>query len=285
MKEMAIKWHNLSSEEVLSKLNSSRSGLPGEEAKSRLHQYGPNELTEKGKRPTILVFLRQFASPLIYILLAAALIEFLIMRKPTDASVILAVVFINAIIGFVQENRAERAMEALKRLTVPQAKVLRKGGVVHSPASQLVLGDVIVLEAGDRIPADARLIEAASLSVDESILTGESVPVEKFTSAMEGEAAVADMGNMAHMGCAVVNGRGVAVVTATGMNTEIGKISAQVQEVTPPPTPLQRNIARLGRYIGIVVLAVIVVLIVIGVAKQYTFDDMFTLAVAAAVSE
>ena len=284
MKEMTINWHNLTSEEAITKLNSSRSGLSEEEATNRLHRYGPNELTEKGKRPTILVFLRQFASPLIYILLAAALIEFIVMRKPTDASVILAVVFINAIIGFVQESRAERAMEALKRLTVPQAKVLRKGGVVHSPASHLVPGDVIVLEAGDKIPADARLIEAASLSVDESILTGESVPVEKFTGAMEGEAAVADMGNMAHTGCAVVNGRGVAVVTATGMNTEIGKISAQVQEVKPPPTPLQRNIARLGRYIGIVVLAIIVVLIIIGVAKQYTFDDMFTLAVAAAVS-
>jgi P-type Ca2+ transporter type 2C len=284
MKEMATNWHNLTSEEAISELNSSRSGLSEEEVRGRLHQYGPNELTEKGKSPAIMLFLRQFASPLIYILLAAALIEFLVMRKPTDASVILAVVFINAIIGFIQESRAERAMEALKRLTVPQTKVSRGGSVIHSPTSQLVPGDMVVLEAGDRIPADARLIEAASLSVDESILTGESVPVEKFTSAMEGEAAVADMGNMVHMGCAVVNGRGVGMVTATGMNTEIGKITAQVQEVKPPPTPLQRNIAKLGRYIGIVVLAIIGVLIIIGVAKEYTFEEMFTLAVAAAVS-
>jgi len=279
-----MKWHNLTVEEALKELDTSRSGLSEEKAKERLHQYGPNELREKGKRPAIIVFLRQFASPLIYILLAAALIEFVVMRKPTDASVILAVVFINSIIGFVQESRAERAMEALKRLAVPQAKVLRQGVVTKISASHLVPGDVILLEAGDKIPADARLIEVANLSVDESILTGESVPVEKFVGVIEGEAAVADMGNMVHMGCAVVNGRGVAVVTATGMNTEIGKITTQVQETKPPPTPLQRNVARLGRYIGVLVLGIIGVLILIGVIKGYSFEEMFTLAVAAAVS-
>ncbi len=281
---MAINWHNLSAEEVIGKLNSSRSGLSEDEAKERLQQHGPNELTEKGKRPAILVFLRQFASPLIYILLAAALIEFLVLQKPTDASVILAVVFVNAIIGFVQESRAERAMEALKRLAVPYAKVLRKGTAVRILSSELVSGDVITLEAGDKIPADARLIEVASLSIDESILTGESVPVEKFTGAIEGEAMVADMSNMVHMGCAVVSGRGAAVITTTGMSTEIGKITAQVQEVKPPPTPLQRNVARLGRYIGILALGAIVVLIIIGVARGYTFTEMFEFAVPAAVS-
>ena len=281
---MTINWHNLTSEDVISKLNSSRSGLSEQEARDRLHQYGPNELTEKGKRPTILVFLRQFANPLIYILLAAALIEFVVMQKPTDASVILAVVFINAIIGFVQESRAERAMEALKRLAVPYAKVLRKGTVVRILSSGLVPGDVITLEAGDKIPVDARLIEVASLAVDESILTGESVPVEKFTGAIEGEAMVADMGNMVHMGCAVVSGRGVAVITTTGMSTEIGKITAQVQEVKPPPTPLQRNVARLGRYIGILALGIIVVLVIIGVVRAYTFEEMLEFAVPAAVS-
>jgi len=279
-----MKWHNLTVEETLKELDALRSGLSEEKAKERLHQYGPNELTAKGKTPAVIVLLRQFASPLIYILLAAALIEFFVMHKPTDASVILAVVFLNAIIGFVQESRAERAMEALKRLVVPYAKVLRQGAVTKISASHLVPGDVIILEAGNKIPVDARLIEAASLSVDESILTGESVPVEKFTGAIKGEAVVADMGNMAHMGCAVVNGRGVAVVTATGMNTEIGKITTQVQETKPPPTPLQRNVARLGRYIGILVLGIIGVLILIGVIKGYSFEEMFTLAVAAAVS-
>lgn len=279
-----MKWHNLTVEKALQELDASRSGLSDEKAKERLQQYGPNELREKGKRPAIMVFLRQFASPLIYILLAAALIEFIVMNKPTDAAVILTVLMINSIVGFIQESRAERAMEALKRLAVPYAKALRQGAVTKISASHLVPGDVIILEAGDKVPVDARLIEAASLSVDESILTGESVPVEKFTGAIEGEATIADMGNMAHMGCAVVNGRGVAVVTATGMNTEIGKITTQVQETKPPPTPLQRNVARLGRYIGILVLGIIGVLIVIGLVKGYGFEDMFTLAVAAAVS-
>jgi Ca2+-transporting ATPase len=279
-----MRWHNLTSEEVLSKLDSTRSGLSEEKAVERLRQYGPNELREKGKTPAVMVFLHQFASPLVYILLAAALIELLVMHKPADAAVILAVVTINAIIGFVQESRAERAMEALKRLAAPHAKVLRGSSVTKIAASHLVTGDVILLEAGDKVPADARLIEASSLSIDESILTGESVPVEKFTAPIEGEAAVADMGNMVHMGCAVVNGRGSAVVTATGMNTEIGKITAQVQDVKPPPTPLQRNVARLGRYIGVLVLGIIAVLIIIGLVKGYTFEEMFTLAVAAAVS-
>ncbi len=279
-----MRWHNLAGEEVLSILNSSRSGLSEEKARELLQQYGPNELKEKGKTPAIIVFLRQFASPLIYILLIAAVIELAVIHKPTDAAVILAVVTVNSIIGFVQESRAERAMEALKRLTVLRAKVLRQGVVTKISASHLVPGDVILLEAGDKIPADARLIEVANLSVDESILTGESVPVEKFIGVIEGEATVADMGNMVHMGCAVVNGRGVALVTATGMNTEIGKITTQVQEIKPPPTPLQRNVAWLGRYIGVLVLGIIGVLILIGVIKGYSFEEMFTLAVAAAVS-
>src|SRR4030042_2072575 len=279
-----MKWHNLAVEDTLKELDASRSGLSEEKAKERLQQYGPNELTEKGKRSAVMVFLRQFASPLIYILLVAALIEFIVMHKPTDAAVILTVLMVNSIVGFIQESRAERAMEALKRLAVPYAKVLREGAITEISASHLVPGDIIILEAGDKIPVDARLIEAASLSVDESILTGESVPVEKFTGAIKGEAVVADMGNMAHMGCAVVNGRGVAVVTSTGMNTEIGKITGQIQEVKPPPTPLQRNVSRLGRYIGILVLGIIGVLIVIGLAKGYSLEEMFTLAVAAAVA-
>jgi len=279
-----MRWHNLSTEEVLSRLESTRRGLSQEQAAARLSQYGPNELKEKGRIPAVMVFLRQFASPLIYILLIAALVELVVMQKPTDAAVILVVLTVNAVIGFIQEMRAERAMEALKKLAVPHAKVLRSGSITDTAAVHLVPGDVILLEAGDKVPADARLIESASLSIDESILTGESVPVEKFTAAIEGEAAVADMGNMVHMGCAVVNGRGYAVVTATGMNTEIGRITAQIQDVKSPPTPLQRNVSRLGRYIGVLVLTMITALIIVGVSKGYTFDELFALAVAAAVS-
>ncbi|MBM3182703.1 MAG: HAD-IC family P-type ATPase, partial [Chloroflexi bacterium] len=279
-----LNWHNLTVQEVLQNLDSDRSGLSEGKASQRLREYGLNELKEKGKTPAIVVFLRQFASPLIYILLIAVVIELTVMHKPADAGVIMAVVLINAIIGFIQESRAERAMEALKRLTVPQAKVSRNGTVTQLPANHIAPGDVVVLDAGDKLPADARVIEAASLTIDESILTGESVPVEKFVGPIDGEVTIADMGNMVHKGCAVVNGRGLAVVTATGMNTEIGKITAQVQETKPPPTPLQRNVSRLGRYIGILVLGVIGILIAIGLAKGYSYEELFTLAIAAAVS-
>lgn len=278
------KWHNLSVAEALSALESDRSGLSGRDAGERLKIHGRNELREKGKIPWPVVLLRQLASPLIYILLAAAAVELVILRKPADAAVIMAVVVINSIIGFVQEHRAERAMEALKGLAVPKAKVLRGGTVAQIPAHDLVPGDVILLEAGDKIPADARILEAANLSVDESILTGESVPVEKFVAPIEGEAIVADMGNMLHMGCAVVNGRGVAAVTATGMNTAIGQITAQVQETRPPATPLQRNVSRLGRYIGALVLGIVLILIGLGILKGYGFEEIFTLGIAAAVS-
>ncbi len=277
------KWHNLSAEEALKRLETSRSGLSSGEAQKRLNQYGLNELREKGRIPLPFVYLRQFASPLIYILLIAAAISLFIIQKPTDAAVIFAVVFLNSVIGFIQEYKAERAMEALKRLTVPRAKVLRHGVTDTINANLLVPGDIILLEAGDRIPADSRLIEAVNLSIDESILTGESAPVQKFIPSISGEATVADMGNMVHLGCSAVNGRGVAVVTGTGMKTEIGKITAQVQEVKPPPTPLQKNIAKLGRYIGVMVIGLIALLIMTGLAK-YILEDIFTLGIAALVS-
>jgi Ca2+-transporting ATPase len=281
---MTYRWHNLQVEEVLKELQSSRSGLSEEEAKRRLSLHGHNQLSEKRKASKALIFLRQFASPLIYILLVAVIVELAVMRKPTDAAVIFGVVLINSIIGFFQESKADQAMESLKRLVVPHARMMRGGKTVSHPAIQLVPGDIVLLEAGDKIPADARLIEEINLSIDEAILTGESVPVEKFVSALEGAAAVADMGNMVHMGCTVVNGKGSAVVTATGMSTEIGKIAAQVQEVKPPPTPLQQNVARFGRHVGIVVLGIVALLIVVGLIKGYSFEDVFALGVAAAVS-
>jgi Ca2+-transporting ATPase len=278
------RWHNLSAEEVLRNLDTSRSGLSRDAARERLLEYGLNELEKKGKTPRIALFLRQFASPLIYILLAAAVIELAALQEPADALVILFVVLANAIIGFVQESRAEGAMEALEHLTVPQARVVRQGASNRIPASQLVPGDIVPLEAGEKIPADGRLIETIDLSTDESILTGESVPVQKFVSPIEGEATVADMGNMVHMGCAVVNGKGLAVVAATGMNTEVGKITAQVQGVKPPPTPLQQNVARWGRYLGILVVSLIVLFFVLGLARGYSFRELITVSIAAAVS-
>lgn len=284
MEVFVANWHNLTIEETLRQLSSNRHGLTDEEARHRLKKYGRNELLEKEGIPWPIVLLRQFASPLIYILLTAAAIELFYMGKPTDAGVIFLVLIVNALIGFFQEQKAEKAMEALKRLVVPKAKVLRGGGLKEIAAFNLVPGDIIFMEAGDKVPADARIMEAFNLAVDEAILTGESMPVEKFVAPISGEATVADMGNMLHMGCPVVKGRGVAVVVATGMNTEIGKITAQVQEVKPPPTPLQINVAKLGRYIGILVLGIVSALLVLGLFKGYGFEEIFTLAIAAAVS-
>lgn len=278
------KWHNLSIEETLAQLGTNRHGLTDEEARKRLGKYGRNELHEKGRTPWPKVFLRQFASPLIYILLAAAAIELFYMGKPTDAGVIFVVVLLNSFIGFFQEQKAEKAMEALKRLVVPKAKVLRGGTLKEISAYNLVPGDIIFLEGGDKVPADARIMEAFNLAVDESILTGESVAVEKFVAPIEGDATVADMGNMVHMGCTVVSGRGVAIVVATGMSTEIGKITAQIQEVKPPLTPLQRNVHKLGRFIGLLVLGIVGFLSIIGWIKGYSFEEIFTLGIAAAVS-
>jgi P-type Ca2+ transporter type 2C len=281
---MGRNWHNLSIEEILEQLNSGPDGLTPFEVENRLRTYGLNELLEKGKTPVILVFLRQFASPLIYILLIASIVEFIVLRNPADAAVIFAVVVFNSLIGFFQERRAEKAVESLKRLAIPKAKVKRDNDVSTISSRELVPGDIVILEAGDQISADARLIEAANLSIDESILTGESVPVNKFVKAIRGEATIADMGNMVHRGCTVANGRGVGVVTATGMDTEIGKITFQVQEAKPSPTPLQINVARLGRFIGVLVLGIIVSLIGIGIFRGYPFEEIFTLAIAAAVS-
>jgi len=172
-----VKWHNLQVEEALSRLGSSRTGLLEEEAVKRLRQYGSNAIREKGKTHPLIIFLRQFANPLIYILLIAVLVEIFIMRKPTDALVILAVLTINAIIGFIQESRAEQAMEALKKLVVPRARVLRGGVISDIAAANLVPGDIILLEAGDKVPADARLTESANRS--DSVIKGSVFNIAK----------------------------------------------------------------------------------------------------------
>ncbi len=277
-------WHALTPDEVFKVLGSSDAGLDEAEAGRRLISHGPNALPEKARTPPVIVFLRQFASPLIYVLLFAAIVEIVILNKPLDAVVILVVVVLNSVIGFFQERKAEQAMEALKRMVAPMAAVRRQGRIARIPAKDLVPGDMVVFEAGDRVPADARVIQSAGLRVDESPLTGESAPVDKNARVLHEATTLADRTNMVHMATVVGGGRGMAVVTATGGNTEVGKISASVQEVKHPPTPLQVSIARLGRYIGIIVVFIILVLVAQGVVGGYTFAEMFTLGIAAAVS-
>lgn len=276
-------WHNLSLDEVLATAGSTQAGLSASEASKRLLKYGPNELKAKKKSPVIVVFLRQFLSPLVYILVAAAVIKF-VLGSLLDAEVILGTLFLMAAIGFFQETRAEKAMEALMKLAAPKAKVKRDGDATVISARQVVPGDILILEAGDRVPAGARLIEVSNLKINEASLTGESMPVDKHTGILHGELPIADRKNMVFMGTLVTSGRATAVVTSTGMLTEIGKIAAALQEVKPEKTPLQKAIGRLGRHIIVLVLGTCGLLAAVGVMRGLPVLDVFLLVVAAAVS-
>jgi len=262
-------WHNLSVSEVVESLNSGIQGLTGEEAERRLAQFGPNELVEKGKTHPWMLFLEQFKNFLIIILLVAAVISGVLALMGEgdiwDPILIVIIVFFAAGLGFFQEYRSEKAMEALKKMTAPIATVIRDGEEEQIPARDLVPGDIILLQTGDRIPADSRVTEAINLKIDEAPLTGESVAVNKTTQTISGDAPVADRKNMAYMGTTVVYGRGRALVTATGMATEFGKIAGMLQEVKPPPTPLQVSLNKIGKILGIACLAICGVVAGVGI--------------------
>jgi len=262
-------WHTLSVSEVVESLNSGIQGLTGEEAERRLAQFGPNELVEKEKTRPWMIFLGQFKNFLIIILLVAAAVSGVLALTGEgdiwDPILIVIIVLFAAGLGFVQEYRSEKAMEALKQMTAPTATVIRDGEEEEISARDLVLGDIILLQTGDRIPADSRLTEAVNLKIDEAPLTGESTPVGKKTEAIPGDAPVADRKNMAYMGTTVVYGRGRALVTATGMATEFGKIAGMLQEVKPPPTPLQVSLDKIGKILGIACLAICAVVAGVGI--------------------
>ena len=276
-------WHNLSPDEALRVLNSRRSGLPQTEAAARLSQYGPNELKGRKKTPPILVFLRQFLSPLIYVLLIAVLVS-VIVEHFIDASVIMGVLLLNAVIGFIQETRAEKAMEALIQMAAPKARVRRDGSVKEIPVRGVVPGDILLLETGDKVPADARLIEVSNLKVNEAPLTGESVAVDKHTQVFSEEVPVAERKNLVYLGTVVSYGRATALVVRTGMSTEIGKIATAIQDIKPEKTPLQKSVSKLSQYIIVLFVGILGLLVVIGVLRGLGWLEMFLLAVAAAVS-
>ncbi len=276
-------WHKLSPDEALTTLRSKSDGLDQAEAVHRQTQHGLNVLLGKSKPPALLVFTKQFLSPLIYVLLAAAIIS-LVVGHYIDAVVILAVLMLNAAIGYIQETRAEKAMEALLKTAAPKAKVRRDGKIMLLPARQLVPGDIILLETGDRVPADARLIEVSNLKVNESTLTGESMPVDKHNRTLSGNASLAERKNQVHMSTIVTYGRAIAAVTATGMDTEIGRIATAIAEVETPKTPLQKGIGKLSRYIVGIFLAICTLLIIVGIARGLDALEVFLVAVAAAVS-
>ncbi|MFW6056257.1 MAG: cation-translocating P-type ATPase [Chloroflexota bacterium] len=280
---MAQRWHSLSVSQALQELGTRETGLTEEEAESRLEQHGPNRLEQKKKTSPVILFLRQFFSPLIYVLLAAATVS-LVTGHYIDAGVVYAVLFLNAIIGFVQEQQAQQAMEALMRMSAPKAQVRRQDTLRSIPAESVVPGDVIVLESGNLVPADARLIEEANLKVNESSLTGESVAADKETTPRDEEAPLAERENMVYAGTVVTHGRAAAVVVETAMNTEIGKIAAGIQGVEQENTPVQESIATLSRYLVIVVLGIIAILVVVSLQRGLDSVEVFMLAVAAAVS-
>ncbi|MFQ6121567.1 MAG: calcium-transporting P-type ATPase, PMR1-type [Dehalococcoidales bacterium] len=276
-------WHNLEASETITSLNSNISGLSQEEAQKRLAQFGPNELVKKEKISPWLIFLEQFKSFLIIILLIAVVLS-AILGEVADAILIAVIVFFACGLGFVQEYRAERAMEALKKMAAPTASVLREEKEVEIPARELVPGDIILLRTGDRIPADARLIEAINLKTDEAPLTGESVPVDKISDPIQGEVDVGDRRNTVFMGTAAVYGRAKAIVTATGMSTEFGKIAAMLQEVKAERTPLQINLDRMGKWIGIGALTLCFLLAGLGIMRGHEILEMFIWGVALAVA-
>ena len=280
---MSRDWHSLEITEVLTSLNSSRRGLSQEEAQRRLDEFGSNELVEKEKVSAWKIFLEQFKSFLIIILLVAVALS-AVLGEIADAIVIFIIVLFAAGLGFVQEYRAERAMEALKRMAAPLTSVLRDGREVEIPARELVPGDIVLLKTGDRIPADGRLIEAVNLRTDEASLTGESTPVEKTDGTLEGDIGIGDRRNMVFAGTAVVYGRGTAVITATGMATEFGKIATMLQEVEKERTPLQVYLDQLGKWIGIGALALCFVLAGLGVFRGHEILEMVIWGVSLAVA-
>ncbi|MEM3555120.1 MAG: calcium-transporting P-type ATPase, PMR1-type [Candidatus Micrarchaeia archaeon] len=250
-----MEWHSMNVREVLSKLGTSEDGLSEEEARRRLEKFGFNELKEMRRKSPVQMFLEQFKNMLIVILIIAALIAALL-GETVDAFAILVIVVLNAVLGFVQEYRAEKALEALKQLAAPQARVLRGGKEVRIPAKELVPGDILLIESGDKPSADARLIHAVDIRVDESSLTGESTPVEKDTAPVKKDAQVAERKNMLFMGTAVTYGRGKAVVVETGMNTQIGKIAEIIQVTEEELTPLQKRLEKFGEQVGIGILII-----------------------------
>ncbi len=289
MENAATPWHGLTLEEALSKTGSSTSGLTATEAAERLVKYGPNELRVTKKPPLIKVFLRQFLSPLIYVLLAAGIIS-LVSQFFTgeehfiDAFVIFGVIILNAAIGTFQESQAEKAMDALLEMAAPRAKVKRNGKIETIPACEIVPGDIVLFENGDKIPADIRLIESVNLKVNESALTGESVPVEKRIDPVPEDAIIAERVNMLFMSTTVTSGRASGVAVLTGMETEIGKIATGLEEVKQEDTPLQRNIRKLSKHLVFVFLGVSLLLVVVGLLQGLDLFDLFMLAIAAAVA-
>ncbi|HSF80636.1 MAG TPA: cation-translocating P-type ATPase [Anaerolineales bacterium] len=278
-------WYQKEIKEVVSLLKSEvEAGLTANEAQRRLAEHGPNELIERGLKSPWHILWEQLTGLMVIILIVAAVVSGAL-GDWKDAIAILAIVIINAALGFSQEFRAEKAMAALKQLAVPTVKVRREGHVIEISARELVPGDVVLLEAGALVPSDGRLLESANLRVEESALTGESQPVEKFIHAIDRpELPLGDRVNMVYMGTVVSYGRGAAIITATGMNTELGRIAELIQTVKQEPTPLQRRLEQLGRGLTLAALAIVAIVLVLGLLRGEEWQLMLLTAISMAVA-
>ena len=259
-------------------------GLTQAEAQARLEKEGPNALAEQKGKTRLQLFLAQLNEPMIYILFAAAGVS-LLLREFSDAAVVLTVVLLNAAVGVIQEGKAQQALEELKKMSSPTALVRREGRVMEIPAAELVRGDVVVLEAGRQAPADLRLTVSASLRADEAALTGESLPVEKDADqTLEGESSLGDRANMVYMTSSIVYGRGEGIVTATGMNTEIGKIARMINDSQEEATPLQKRLADLGKLLGGLALGLCAALFALALIQGRDVMEMLLTAISLAVA-
>jgi len=278
-----MNFHQLTSEEVLKHFSSSINGLTETEAQERLARYGPNEIRRERGISLIRIFLSQFTSFIVYILIAAVFISF-ILHEYIDGVVIIVILIVNAVLGFFQEYRAEKALESLKRMAALQATVMRDGRKKKIHSNKLVPGDMIVFESGDRIPADARIIQEYQLEIIESSLTGESHPVRKNSTPTEDTSTLGDMKNMVFSGTNVTSGSGKAVIVKTGMQTEIGKIAESIESVEDDETPLQKKLDVLGRKLGILTLVICAIIIAFGIFKGGHFLKMIMVGVSLAVA-
>jgi P-type Ca2+ transporter type 2C len=278
-------WYQQSKEDVLAALESdAEAGLSTAEAQARLENYGPNELEERGMKSRWRILWEQFTEIMVVILVIAAIIS-VILGEMTDAIVIMAIVVMNALLGYSQEARAEEAIAALKKMAVPTVRVKRDGHIVEVSAREIVPGDIIFLEAGNKVPADGRLVESANLQAQEAALTGESTAVEKRDRVLSGDnLPLGDRLNMAYMGTIITYGRGTMVVTETGMETELGKIANLIQDVEREPTPLQRRLDGLGKTLALAAMGIIAVIIVLGRLQGQGWNRLILTAISMAVA-
>jgi len=280
----AVNWHAEKTTNVFETLGTTADGLSQEEAINRLSEYGPNRLPEPKTRSPFLRFLYQFHNVLIYVLMIAGVVTAML-EHWVDASVIFGVVLLNALIGFIQEGKAENALKAIRQMLSPHAMVMRDGRRTTISAEQLVPGDIVLLQSGDKVPADLRLVRVKGLQIQESILTGESMAVEKITEPVDEQAVIGDRRCMAYSGTLVTHGQATGVVVETGAETEIGRISTLVSEVESVMTPLLRQMAQFGRWLTMAILGIALVTFTFGILiRDYGMDEMFLAAVSLAVA-